>query len=359
MTNESANGSSLARGPRLDPIGESAVAITAADFEHRHAAHCESGTVATLLRTRGLDLSEPMVFGVGGGMFFLYLPWLKMGGMPLAAYRDAPRIIIKNICKRLGVRMTSRRFRDPDEGMRALDALLAQGVPVGLQTNIFWLPYFPDDMRFQYNGHNMVAYGKRGDDYLISDPVTDHTVTCPADALRRARFAKGVFAPRGLLYYPEFVPSAPDLARAVPFAIRTTAKRMVDIPVPLFGVRGIRFLARQMEGWPARYGMKQANALVGHVVRMQEEIGTGGAGFRFMYAAFLQEAGELLGNDELVQASGRLGATGDRWREFAILGAQLVKGRETGQGVYGKLAEILYDCAAQEEKIFTRLKTAV
>jgi len=329
------------------------------DFEHRHAAHCESGTVATLLRTRGLDLSEAMVFGIGGGFFFLYLPWLKMGGMPLTAYRDAPRCIIKNVCKRLGVRMRSERFRNPDEGMRALDALLAQGTPVGLQTNIFWLPYFPADMRFQYNGHNMVAYGKRGDEYLISDPVTDRTVTCPADALRRARFAKGVFAPRGLLYYPESVPAAPDLERVLPLAIRATAKRMVGIPLPVFGVRGIRFLAKHLESWPARYGVKKANALVGNVVRMQEEIGTGGAGFRFLYSAFLQEAGQLLNRPEWVEAAAALGATGDRWREFAILGAQLVKGRETADSAYRKLAETLRDCAAQEERIFTRLKTVV
>jgi hypothetical protein len=134
---------------------------------------------------------------------------------------------------------------------------------------------------------------------------------------------------------------------------------MVDIPVPLFGVRGIRFLAKQLEGWPAHYGMRKASALVGHVVRMQEEIGTGGAGFRFMYAAFLQEAGGLLGNNALTEVSAQLGATGDRWREFAILGAQLVKDRERGESVYRKLAEILNDCAGQEEKIFTRLKDTV
>jgi hypothetical protein len=334
-------------------------ATAVANFEHRHAAHCESGTVATLLRARGLDLSEAMVFGIGGGLFFLHAPFLKMGGMPLTAYRDAPRIIIKNICKRLGVRMKSQRFRDADAGMRALDVLLAQGIPAGLQTNIFWLPYFPDDMRFQYNGHNMVAYGKRGDEYLISDPVTDRTVTCPADALRRARFAKGVFAPRGLLYYPESVPAAPDLERAASHAIRATAKRMVDIPVPLFGVRGIRYLAKHLESWPARYGARKASALVGNVVRMQEEIGTGGAGFRFIYAAFLQEAGQLLGNPALIEASQQLSSVGDRWREFAILGAQLVKGREPADSAYRKLGDILRACATHEEQIFTRLKTAV
>jgi len=32
---------------------------------------------------------------------------------------------------------------------------------------------------------------------------------------------------------------------------------------------------------------------------MQEEIGTGGAGFRYIYAAFLQEAADFLEDDHL------------------------------------------------------------
>lgn len=329
------------------------------EFEHRHAAHCESGTVATLLRSRGLDLSEPMVFGVGGGLFFLYMPLLKMGGMPLTAYRDAPRIIIKNICKRLGVRMRSMRFRNPDEGMRVLDEHLQRGLAVGLQTNVFWLPYFPEEMRFQYNGHNLVAYGKRGDEYLISDPVTDRPVTCDSESLRRARFAKGAFAPKGLLYYAESVPSDPDLKAVVPQAIRTTAKRMLDIPIPFFGVRGIHFLAKRLQAWPEKHGVRKANALVGNVVRMQEEIGTGGAGFRFMYAAFLQQASELLGNEQLAEASQRLSTTGDRWREFAVLGAQACQGRANEKGIYQELANVMHDCAEREAEVYRLMAQAV
>jgi hypothetical protein len=330
-----------------------------APFVHRHSGHCESGTVAALLRNHGLDLSEPMVFGIGGGLFFLYMPFLKMGGIPLISYRDAPRAILKNICKRLGVRMHYERFRDADEGMAALDRRLAQGVPVGLQASVFWLPYFPADMRFQFNGHNLVAYGKRDGEYLLSDPVFEHTVRCPADALRRARFAKGIFAPKGLMYWPEFIPRDPDIKTAARAAIAATARRMLDIPFPFMGVRGIHTLARQLPRWPRRLGAERARKYVGSVVRMQEEIGTGGAGFRFMYAAFLQEAGELLGNSELTETSRQLGAIGDRWREFAVQGAQLVKDRADDPAIYRRLAETLRECAVREEQIFTRLKNMV
>jgi hypothetical protein len=333
--------------------------MTAA-FPHRHAAHCESGTLATLLRTRGLDLSEPLVFGIGGGLYFIHVPFVKLGGLPLTAYRIMPRAIIRNLTKRLGIRMHYERFRDADAGMRRLDELLARGVPVGLQSNIYWLTYFPIDMRFQYNGHNMVAYGKRDDHYLISDPVTDVTVTCPADDLKRARFARGgPFPPKGLLYYPEQVPAQPDLAPAALAATRKLCKDMLDTPIPIIGVRGIRYLAGKVEQWPATLGEKRARANVAHVIRMQEEIGTGGAGFRFLYAAFLQETAGLLNRPALEDISRQLTEVGDRWRAFAVLGAQLCKGKEASATVYPRLAQLLRQCADDEQRVFTGLRAAL
>jgi hypothetical protein len=330
------------------------------DFPHRHAAHCESGTMAALLRSRGLDLSEPMVFGIGGGLFFVHIPFVKLGGMPLTAYRSAPRAIIKNLAKRLKVRMRYERFRDPDTGARRLDELLGQGLPVGLQANIFWLSYFPADMRFQYNGHNMVAYGRRENEYLLSDPVFEAVVTCHAEELTRARFFRGgPFAPKGLLYYPDSLPQNPDIEPCVGDAIRRTCKEMLDTPVPLLGVRGIRYLANRLERWPQKLGEKHARANVANVVRMQEEIGTGGAGFRFLYAAFLQEAADMLGKPSLAEMSANLTETGDRWREFAVLGAQVCKGRETAASAYGKLADMLRDCADREQRIFGELRKAL
>ena len=328
-------------------------------FEHRHAGHCESGTVAALLRHQGLDLSEPMVFGIGGGLFFLHVPFVKMGGIPLTSYRDAPRALIRNMRKRLGVQWREHRYRQPAVAMQALDAFIAEGRPVALQAGAYWLPYFPVDMRFHFNGHNLVVYGKQGNDYLISDPVAERPVTCPADDLERARFSRGPFAPRGLAYYPTQVPANPDLRAAARDAIRTTARRMTGIPVPFFGTRGIRWMADRLERWPEKLGAEAARKWVGSVVRMQEEIGTGGAGFRFMYAAFLQEAAELLGNAALSEAARDLTATGDRWRDFAVQGALLVKNRDDRSETYAKLAGILRECAAREQEIFTRLKTAV
>ena len=130
---------------------------------------------------------------------------------------------------------------------------------------------------------------------------------------------------------------------------------MLRSPLPLIGVRGIRFLGRRIRHWPKRLGSEQAALHIGHVVRMQEEIGTGGAGFRYMYARFLQESGDILDDDRLRECGRELVRAGDGWRRFAAMAARLCKGRSRPGEDYPALSRLLLLCSDQEEQVFSRL----
>jgi hypothetical protein len=223
------------------------------------------------------------------------------------------------------VRFRIERFASVAAGEARLDALLDQGQVVGLQTSVYWLPYFPEDMRFHFNAHNLVVYGREGDEYLISDPVGEHPVRCHRDDLNRARFAKGMLAPKGTLYFPVDVPGRDIQPKAIRQAIHRVAWSMLA-PLPIFGAGGIKGLARSLP----RLDRTRPDSLrlVGHIVRMQEEIGTGGAGFRFLYAAFLQEAAQPAERPALGEFAERLMDIGDAWRAFALAAARMVKGRD-------------------------------
>ncbi len=121
------------------------------EFQHRHAAHCESGVISAMFTHHGFPLSEPMAFGLSASLTFAYIPLIKLAGLPLIAYRMPPRSIIKGVRKRLGATMGFRTFRDEQAGMQAMDDMLDDGKIVGLQTSVYWLPYFPPDMRFNFN----------------------------------------------------------------------------------------------------------------------------------------------------------------------------------------------------------------
>jgi hypothetical protein len=326
------------------------------EFRHLHSAHCESGVTAALLRHQGLELSEPMAFGIGSGIFFFYPPLLKVMGMPLISFRSYPGSVFRLVCQRLGIQSERRRFLRTENGVRALDELLARGVPVGLQANMFWLSYFPREFRSQFNGHNLIALARHGDTYTLSDPVLKEPVTIAAEALRRARFSKGVLAARGALFHPTRVPTQIELAPAVHAAIRDSAGRMVS-RAPIVGVNGIRRLARHVRDWARTVpDAQRQKLLLGHVVRMQEEVGTGGAGFRYLYAAFLQEAGERLDHGPYLEASERMTEAGDLWRaRFAGTAARFLKDRNVGGESLADAARALEDCAVAEERIFRDL----
>ena len=325
----------------------------AAGYQHRHAAHCESGVASNIFTHYGTPLSEAMAFGLASALSFAYLPFVKLTGFPLIAYRMPPRFILKGLARAFGVRFHFETFRDPQAGMARLDALLAEGRVVGLQTSVFWLPYFPQDMRFHFNAHNLLVYGKEGDDYLISDPVAEAPQRCASADLQRARFAKGALAPKGLLYYPQGTGQAEVTPAMVRKAIRKTTRIMLG-PIPIIGVRGMRMLARKVARLKVDdYGLNY----IGHIVRMQEEIGTGGAGFRFLYAAFLQEAAALPGLAFLGGYADRLMAIGDEWRAFALATARMVKGRDPMDPAL--LADHLRALADREEALFRDLKKAL
>ena len=202
-------------------------------------------------------------------------------------------------------------------------------------------------------------YGKDGGDYLISDPVFETVQRCAAADLQRARFAKGALAAKGLMFTIEKQPeNAETLAFRLPQllrrAIRKNAKHMLA-PVFFVGVRGIRTVAKRIA---ALGGCSEHDAklYLGHLVRMQEEIGTGGAGFRYLYAYFLEQAAQVCADSAFQAASERMTAIGDQWRAFA---ARCVKQcRKPDPQGYAKLAAELRAIADAEEALWRELAKA-
>lgn len=327
-------------------------------FKHKQAAHCENGVASNLLRHNGFEISEPMIFGIGSGLFFVYIPFLMVNHAPAISYRPMPGTIFNKAAKRLGFKVKRVKFSNPKAAEKALDDNLKNNIPTGLQVGVYGLTYFPDEYRFHFNAHNCVVYGKTNQDYLVSDPVMETTTTLTHQEMEKVRFAKGAFAPRGHMYYPTSIPEKANLAPAIIKGIKETCRDMLA-PVPFVGVRGIRKVAGLIRKWPVKLGTKKANHYLAQIVRMQEEIGTGGGGFRFIFAAFLQEASVILQKDELKALSLEMTQIGDLWRDFAVNASRVYKNRSTQTDVYNKLADELLHLANLEEVFFKKLKKAI
>ncbi len=331
-------------------------AKTAIRFEHRQHAHCESGVTSNLLRHQGIDISEPMAFGIGAGIFFAHIPFLKVSGTPGTTFRTWPGAIFKRVTQRLNVDIHTEKFRSPEKAMQALDEALAEGHPCGMLGSVFYLPYLPEAFRFHFNAHNLVAYGKEGNEYLISDPVLEETTRIAPEDLIKARFAKGTPEPKGFMYYVKRVPQQVNFGKAIQQGIKQTCFFMLSPPLPWFGNNAIGLLAKKIKQYPRKLSQRKAALYLGNIIRMQEEIGTGGAGFRYLYAAFLQEAGEMLNRDDLKVFSSELTAIGDGWRNFAYHAARQMKERKSDLVSFDELSGLLKSCGEKEKDFFRRME---
>jgi hypothetical protein len=158
------------------------------------------------------------------------------------------------------------------------------------------------------------------------------------------------------MYWITNVPDVIDFREPIMKGIKKTVYEMLDVPFPLIGVKGIRYLAKRMRKWPVKNGNKIASQYLGQTILILEEIGTGGAGYRFMYGAFLKEAAQITGKEWMAECAEDFGKIGNRWREFSYLGARNCKNRSEPEQSYDTLADIVADCANMEEQAFRKIK---
>jgi hypothetical protein len=125
--------------------------------------------------------------------------------------------------------------------------------------------------------------------------------------------------------------------------------------VPIVGVKGIRYTGNKIKKWRDKLGLHKAGLYLAQLVRMQEEIGTGGGGFRYIYAAFLQQAHAYHPVDELLEISKMFTQSGDLWRNAAVQAAGIYKGRISSQEDFNIMGDYLLEISELEKHAFEAL----
>ncbi|HTO15884.1 MAG TPA: BtrH N-terminal domain-containing protein [Edaphocola sp.] len=162
-------------------------------FEHFWHALCESGVASNLLAHYGIPITESLAFGMGTGLFLLYLPFLKVDCVCGTSYRSHRGSIIKTLMKFLGVSYKMQRLdKDKTTAKAALDELLNENIPVGIIYSVYFLDYLPEIIRFHFNVQNLLAIGRENNTYKISNPVLETSQTINYSALENRYFRKSI-----------------------------------------------------------------------------------------------------------------------------------------------------------------------
>lgn len=325
------------------------------DYKHKMFAHCESGAVTAQLNHFGLQVSEPMVFGMSGGLFFGYfkLPSLDF---PTFVLRNQPGKIRTAVQKRLGISINCQKNKKPEDAMAALDQVLEQNGPVAVQVDFFYMNYIPAYARAHFNAHFINVVGKKEDKYLVSDSYYPNIAELDRETLKIARSVKGPFAPGGFQFQVSNVNPEVDLTGAIKDGIKQTCFYMLRMPLPFMGVRGIKTFAKKVTTWPKLcrdIDHLSHEIMMIHVIL--EDRGTGGGGFRYLYASFLKESAALLQMEEMDQLAGEMMQNGDAWREISLYVARIGKQRDLGAERLDELKDMILQRAEVEKNLFSRL----
>ncbi len=100
--------------------------------------HCETTTLGALLRHAGVELSEPMMFGLGEGLGFIYWDAKNME-FPFLGGRSKPATITRTVAERLGLTLDVRETSSPRKAWQNVaDALDAGRRPGCSWTRTTW-----------------------------------------------------------------------------------------------------------------------------------------------------------------------------------------------------------------------------
>lgn len=268
------------------------------DFTAFDGVHCETTTVGTMLSQLDLRLSEPMLFGLGEGLGFIY--WnMKAMDFPFIGGRIKPDQLTANLCRNLGLILDAKETSSPPKAWQAVQALIDEGRVVGLKMDCFHLEYFGNPIHFA--GHYAALYGyDEKNAHLIDTRPQGGRVKTSRESLARARSAKGPMSSRNLYFTISKGGKTTEIDRCLKKAIRGNATEYLNPPIANIGYRGIAKTATEIKKW--FHNSKDIRRDFCTTAMLMERAGTGGALFRNLYRDFLGEANDLLGAGALAEA---------------------------------------------------------
>lgn len=257
--------------------------------------HCETTATGTLLRQIGIELSEPMLFGLGEGLGFIF--WnMKSMNFPFIGGRVKPDALTENIARNLHLELTVKETSSTQKAWNNVKELIDNGQAVGLKLDCFHLQYFSQP--FHFAGHYAALYGYDNENaFLVDTKQQGGQVKTSLKSLALARAEKGPMSSKNLYYTLRKTDKRIDLQTAIITAIRNNATEYINPPITNIGYKGIYKTSSEIVKW-FKTSKDIENDFKTSAILM-EKAGTGGALFRNLYRDFLKESYDLLKLDKL------------------------------------------------------------
>ena len=314
--------------------------------------HCETTATGTLLKQIGIDLSEPMLFGIGEGLGFIF--WnMKSMDFPFIGGRTKPDILTENICRNLNLKLEVTETSSVKKAWENVTTYIDRGKAVGLKLDCYHLDYFASKVHFA--GHYVAMYGyDENFAYLIDTLQQGGRVKTSLKSLESARNEKGPMSSKNRAYVINKNENLTKLKTAVKQAIYNNAKEFLNPPIKNISYKGILKTSSEIKKWFNTSRNKKRDFQT--TAMLMEKAGTGGSLFRNLYRDFLKESAGLLDSEAINDAYLNYAEIADLWKTVSDL---FYQAGETEDIKYiNRASGILADLAGKEQETMERLITA-
>ncbi|KAA3628959.1 MAG: DUF4872 domain-containing protein [Bacteroidetes bacterium] len=322
------------------------------NFQPFVGQHCETTATGGLLQQIGIELSEPMLFGLGEGLGYIF--WnMKIMDFPFIGGRVKPDVLTENICRNLNLELEVRETSSMKKAWQNVAEYLDQGQPVGLKMDCYHLEYFTNKIHFA--GHYATIYGyDETTAYLNDTNQQGRDARTSLDSLALARNEKGPMSSRNRSYVIRKNGKLTDLRVAVRTALLNNAIEFLNPPIKNISYKGILKTSTEIYKWFQNSSdVKRDFQTTG---MLMERAGTGGALFRNIYRDFLKESAVLLNSTALEQASQEYDVIAGLWSKVSGLFHQA--GETVDLNYIDEASAILIDLSEREKQTMESLREA-
>lgn len=311
--------------------------------------HCESTTLVNLLRQQEIDLSESLVFGIAGGLSFIY--WrTKQMPTPFVGGRIKPDTLSANLADALNLRLSVHETSSVKRAREQLLEELESGNVVGLKLDRYFLDYSTDDFRFA--AHYVACVGHDDDRFALVETQPLGLQWATGESLTTARNTRGPMSSRNRAFtLARQKGGLPDLGEAARKGVRMAAENILNPPISNFGYKGMHKVADLMPQWlddldsPA-VGLPEISTIM-------EDAGTGGGLFRAMWADFLAETAELTGTGAFLEMSDAYREVSKKWT--GVAGLLQEAGAASSREALHSASKLVHEAAEEEQRLMGRL----
>jgi Domain of unknown function (DUF4872)/Butirosin biosynthesis protein H, N-terminal len=312
--------------------------------------HCETTATGSLLKNIGIELSEPLLFGLGEGLGFIF--WnMKQMDFPFIGGRNKPDALSLNLAANLQLELEAKETSSIKKAWQNVVQEIDRGVPVGLKLDCYHLEYFTDKIHFA--GHYAAMYGY--DDefaYLVDTNQQGKMRKTSLNSLELARNEKGPMSSKNRSYTIKRTVKEFELATAVKTAIKNNAAEYLNPPISNIGYKGVAKTSKEIKKW-----FKSSTDVARDfktTAMLMERAGTGGALFRNLYRDFLKESADLLDLEQVHKAYLEFSQIAELWTEVSIL---FDKAGDTGNEDYiNQASDILMELSDREKRTLESLE---